>query len=491
MPSQVPSTPNLTVGSKVGGCIVLEVLDAAKGCYVFGKVDVEDVLAKVVTLESTVATQSTQSADISKQANDAAFNAQEALNKAAAAAVEISKIPGLIQDANYNTNSKTSEIKGSVQDLTLKHNDLSAIVALKADKAALAATDSVATALAVRVKAIEDVPSGGAADVTSKNTAVKKWNGSALNQAIIAVNASYGVVGQWNAAASYSRDGMCLRGKTQYTSLTDANINHDPATDTTGQYWSVYRPGEDSDVYFSRPPTSTDIYASGVKWHDTEFGTAATLDFMSKGGGEWVPLQSIRLRAIRLYITGYSSSYTVFNTARILGKNGAQYPAGSWICGASNNVNGGNFTVGAVYSNQSSPPPVNQTCWIELEPSSNFIDNGFSDAIANFRDTTSTGCTKVELHFSNGGIKTFAGKGNTSGSNINVLPSPVSADFQYGQDPISAALGVSLTAAQLSDGFDNTFGRTCGAVNVSAFNRLAAPLLERIAALEAKVANLP
>lgn len=364
-----------------------------------------------------------------------------------------------------------------------------AALALKADKTALATTDTAVTALAVRVKAIEDVPNGAPVDVTSKNTTVKKWNGSVLNQAIIAVNASYGVVGQWNAAASYSRDGMCLRGKTQYTSLSDANINHDPATDTTGQYWAVYRPGADSDVYFSRPPTSTDIFASGVKWHNTEFGTAATLDFESKGGGEWVPLQSIRLRAIRLYITGFSSSWTAFGAARIIDKNGVQYAPGSWICGASNNVNGGNFTVGAVYSTQISSPPVNQTCWIELEPSATLIDNGFSDAIGNFRaDAGSTGCTKIEIHYSNGGVKTFNGKGGgTKGADVNMLPSPVSVDFQYGQDPISAALGVSLTAAQLADAMDNTFGRVSGANYVSAFNRLAAPLLERIQALESRI----
>jgi len=85
------------------------------------KVDVEEVLSKVESLEL-------QFADVGKKASDAAFNAQEALTQAATASVEISKIPGLIQDANYNTNTKTSEIKGSVQDLTLKHNDLAATV---------------------------------------------------------------------------------------------------------------------------------------------------------------------------------------------------------------------------------------------------------------------------------------------------------------------------------------------------------------------------
>jgi hypothetical protein len=200
-------------------------------------------------------------------------------------------------------------------------------------------------------------------------------------------------------------------------------------------------------------------------------------------------LQSIRLRAIRLYITGFASSWTYFGVARILDKNGVQYAPGSWICGASSNVNGGNFVLGAVYSNQLSPPPVNQTCWIELEPSATLIDNGFSDAIGNFRDLAgSTGCTKIEIHYSNGGVKTFNGKGGgTIGANVNMLPSPVSVDFQYGQDPISAALGVSLTAAQLADAMDNTFGRLSGANYVSAFNRLAAPLLERIQALESRI----
>jgi hypothetical protein len=70
----------------------------------------------------------TQLADIGKKASDAAFNAQEALTQAVAGAVELSKIPGLIQDANYNTNSKTSEIRGSVQDLTVKHDALAATV---------------------------------------------------------------------------------------------------------------------------------------------------------------------------------------------------------------------------------------------------------------------------------------------------------------------------------------------------------------------------
>lgn len=86
---------------------------------------VKPVSDKVDALnQSTV----TQFADVGKKASDAAFNAQEALTQAAAAAVELSKIPGLIQDANYNTNSKTSEIRGSVQDLTVKHDALATTV---------------------------------------------------------------------------------------------------------------------------------------------------------------------------------------------------------------------------------------------------------------------------------------------------------------------------------------------------------------------------
>jgi len=70
--------------------------------------DKVDLLAGVVDTNSTNTT--ANFATVNKAVNDAAFNAQEALTQAAAASVSLSKIPGLIQDANYNTNSKTSAI---------------------------------------------------------------------------------------------------------------------------------------------------------------------------------------------------------------------------------------------------------------------------------------------------------------------------------------------------------------------------------------------
>lgn len=83
----------------------------------------------------------TENAAIGKKAATAEFNASEALKNAATAAVEISKIPGQIQDVQIDANGKISSVRIGLQELSLKHDDLSTFVnAIDTNAKALAAT---------------------------------------------------------------------------------------------------------------------------------------------------------------------------------------------------------------------------------------------------------------------------------------------------------------------------------------------------------------
>lgn len=88
--------------------------------------DKVDLLADVVDTNSTNTT--ALFAAVNKTTNEAAFNAQSALEQTAATKVELSKIPGQFTDVIINNNTKISEAKGSIQDLTVKHDALAATV---------------------------------------------------------------------------------------------------------------------------------------------------------------------------------------------------------------------------------------------------------------------------------------------------------------------------------------------------------------------------
>jgi hypothetical protein len=412
-------------------------------------------------------------AAINGEVAKAAFNASEALKSAATAAAEISKIPGLIQDANFNTNSKTSEIRGSVQDLTVKHNDLSTFVNqidanfkaipaqvnyqpaidLKADKTALAKTDTAATALTTRVTALEGVKTGTALDIQGGTDAVKAY---------------------WSAQALKDGISQIMRGFNKTT-----------------------------DIFSARDPGISDVQPEGIVWRNTLYGETTPLNYVSLGNGAWQPLNRKELLKIRVYVTGYSSSWTACQAIRFLDKDSKAYPNNNWIIGEKS-ANATGPSQGTAYWGQSIHPVVNETCWADFIPSKSYVSNGLIGGLANPRpDKMSTGITKLELYFTGGGMVSFTCAGKPASTelatNFKYLSLDEAVPLVVGAEKIIPNFGIEKTLAELTNQDDINSGRISGAALVAAVQAIVSPtaktpsqadfdlLVQRITELEAKV----
>ncbi|MGL5062848.1 MAG: hypothetical protein ACRC62_22970 [Microcoleus sp.] len=304
-----------------------------------------------------------------------------------------------------------------------------------ADKVISDAATAATTALATRVTTAES------AIVTNKTN-----QDAAISSAIA----------NWASDRQYKANQITVQNKTFFLCLKD-NIGRDPLTDTAGN-WSVFTPGSANDVFANRSPVASDVYPVGVKWWDVSFGADTPLGFLSLGNGAWQFLNQISLSKIRFFGYGSGSTYqSNLNSIKFFKEDGTQIPNNWFVWGASSGL--GKPTNGVAYSGQSITGQYNASGWADLEPSSLF---DLSVPIAKI--TASSGYftfQKLQVIYSNGGIKTFTALGDLS-------PAPQS---RYG-DSIAAALGETLTSVKLSDSVNRDPGRITGEAFVSAWNAL-------------------
>jgi hypothetical protein len=240
----------------------------------------------------------------------------------------------------------------------------------------------------------------------------------------------------------------------------------------------------ESEVVFTRSPTTQDVYKVGLIWNDVSFGVDTALRYLSFGEGNWQSLNRITLRAIRVTVTGYSSSYTVCSNIKFFDRDNKQIPFSSWVVGARTIKTAP--PLGSVYSGGQTSPTTNKSEWVEFEPAAGFdFNRGLLSGYASFRaDMQSTGIALVELHYTNGSVKKINSKGSMLGAG-EFFKLPDAYDFQYGGNVISTA-NIDLTPTQASDPIDETFGRVSGLVLDSAFSRKIAPANDKIAKIEAR-----
>jgi hypothetical protein len=466
--------------------------------------------------------------EVSKKATTAEFNASEALKAAATAAVELSKIPGQLTDVIINNNEKISVVRGDLQNLSLAHGDLSTFVnkidttvkaipaqkdyqpaidlkadttamttalALKADKTALATTDTTATALAVRVKAIEDVPTATTAEVIAKSTNVRKFTPNMVYNAAAAVLVDQRAITEWSATVTYGKGNIAMRNKSYFESNITGNLNKDPSTDATAA-WSPFTPGETNSLFFNRSPTNSDVYPVGVKWYDLSFGSDTPLVSLSLGNGAWAYLNQVTLAKIRMYCSGRAATYrSSLNNVRFYKHDGTQISNGWFVWGGSSGIDGGG--AGVAYNGQQIYCGYNASGWVDIEVSSQFDPSiTIGKVMGNLAAGSYASCSQIQFWYTNGSKKVFTGPGYNSGD-IAFCTCDPAVICKYG-DAISAAQGVMLTGAQLSDPNDNTYGRISPAALNSAIQAIVSPtaktpsqadfdlLLSRVAALEAK-----
>jgi hypothetical protein len=291
---------------------------------------------------------------------------------------------------------------------------------------------------------------------------------------------------EWSPTTTYAKESLCMKNKTFFASAVDGNKGKDPNTDTTGA-WAPFIPGEANDIFAGRAPTGLDVQPIGVKWFDTSYGASTPLGYVSRGGGSWVFINAISLRAIRVFTQGFSSSWTHCSAVRFFDASGVQYPFAAWILGNNQGLSSP-IAPGAVYGGQHVSPPVNKSAWIEFEPTAQVdLTGGISKIMANFRaDAGSTSITRVEFHFTNGSIRVYGGTtGGMKGSDQTPFTASPPVDLQVGSN-VESAQGPIKTAAMLTNPDDNEFGRISGASFTSAVNSMISSLVARVEALELK-----
>ena len=349
-------------------------------------------------------------------------------------------------------------------------------------------TKTVETSLANLAKAMDDKASS--ADLTSLVTIVSN-NKIALDASISSA------IADWVADRYYRAGNKVMRGRTFFICIKD-NQGQDPNTDTVGN-WSIFTPGSENDVFANRSPTQADVSAIGVKWWDVSFGADSPLGFVSLGKGAWQFTNQITLSRVRFFLNGVSSTYrSKLTNIRFFKSDGTQIPNSWWVWGGGSG--GGGQQSGTAYAGQEMGYGYNGSGWRDLEPSSLFDANTSIARIVG--GMAYIACSSVQLHFSNGGVKTYSSVGTVvTQSDQNLATFDPAIPCRYG-DSVSAALGEILTAAKVADANNNDPGRVTGAAFVSAFNQLfmAQPtvlaayqqetidaLTARIAALEAKL----
>jgi hypothetical protein len=297
-------------------------------------------------------------------------------------------------------------------------------------------------------------------------------------------------IADWSPSRPYKVKNIVIRNKTFFECLID-HTNKDPLVDTSGA-WALFNPGSASDVFANRSPIGTDVQSIGVKWWDTSFGSDTPLGFVSRGGGSWVAINAITLRAIRVYVRSHNSSYPLCSNIRFINGNDAIIPHSRWIVGARS----GSFNApaqGSIYTGGGATPPNRSTGWFELEPSANFeYSQGIKGGRANLRsDAVVTSVEKLEFYFTSGAMKSFTSTNSTYGGDGQFLALPSTEAIQYGSN-VDSAQGPILTASQLADPNDVTFGRVSGQslngaisqMTLAANQELIQGLIDRMTALE-------
>lgn len=360
-------------------------------------------------------------------------------------------------------------------------------------------TKSVETSLASLAKAMDDKASS--ADLTSLATVVGGKAASSdlsglatiVSNNKIALDASISsAIADWVADRYYRAGNKVMRGRTFFICIKD-NQGQDPNTDTVGN-WSIFTPGSENDVFANRSPTQADVSAIGVKWWDVSFGADSPLGFVSLGKGAWQYTNQITLSRVRFFCNGVNNTYrSKLTSIRFIKPDGTQIPNNWWVWGGG--TIGGQQS-GTSYAGQEIGCGYNSSGWRDLEPSSLFNTNtSIARIIGNMAYLA---CSGVQLHFSNGGVKTYSSVGTVvTPSDQNLATFDPAIPCRYG-DSVSAALGEILTAAKLTDANSNDPGRVTGAAFVSAFNELfmaqptvlAAYQQETIDALTARIAAL-
>ena len=116
-------------------------------------------------------------------------------------------------------------------------------------------------------------------------------------------------------------------------------------------------------------------------------------------------------------------------------------------------------------------------------------------------------CSRIEFHYSNGGVKTYTSGAGASGTatESTLITCDPALQCRFG-DSVAAALGETLTVTKLSDANNHDAGRVTGESFTAAWNALyqAQPAVQanslqptidaltaRIAALENKTQSLP
>ena len=229
-------------------------------------------------------------------------------------------------------------------------------------------------------------------------------------------------------------------------------------------------------IRLNRSPTNLDVYEDGTIWEDISFGDTTPLRFVSIAAGVWAYQSQISLTKIRIYGGGIHSTYrSNINGLAFFKDDGTQIPNSWFVWGAKSGFWGAG-TPGVAFASQTIEAGYNTYGWADIEVSGQFDPSILIGKITGNTPYFSMG--KVEFWYSNGSKKTFSGSG---GPTLCTCEPPVVC--RYG-DALAAAQGEMLTAAKLSDPDDNDYGRTSGAANVGAFNRLLAPTLTLLNALK-------
>lgn len=351
--------------------------------------------------------------------------------------------------------------------------DLAALTAAVNTKAAAADLSSLSTTVGTKA---------AAADLSNLATTVS--NNKTAQDAAIA-----GAIADWVGDRAYRAGNKVMRGKAFFIALKD-NLNKDPLTDTSGNF-SVFTPGSENDIFANRSPTKTDVTAIGLKWFDVSFGADSPLAFISLGQGAWQFLNQITLSRVRFYAIGINNTYrSKLTSIRFYKPDGTQIPNNWWVWGSGSG--GGKQQNGASYAGQEMSWGYNSGGWCDLEPSSLFDTSiSLSRIVGN---VAYLNVSRVEIYFSNGGVKSFSSVGVvTTPSDQQLATFDPSIPCRYG-DSVAAALGQTLTAAKLADANSNEAGRLTGAAFVSAWNILfqAQPAVQAqsLSALEARISAL-
>lgn len=388
-------------------------------------------------------------------------------------------------DSEYKSADSALTTRVDTAEKAITDNKTAADTAIASVTTAYKAAD---TALDTAFKAADKAITDAAAALTTRvTTAESAITANKTN----ADNAIASAIADWVTGRAYKKDNIVMRNKTFFLCLFD-NSSRDPLTDNSGA-WGIFTPGSASDIYANRSPTGTDVQPIGVKFWDTSFGSDTPLGFVSRGGGSWVAINAITLRAIRVYVRSHNASYPLCSQIRFINGNDAVIPYSRWIVGARS----ASFSApaqGSIYTGGGATPPNRTTGWVEFEPSANFdYSQGIKAGRANLRsDAQVTSVDKMEFYFTSGAMKSFTATNPTYGGDGQFIALPSTEAMQYGSN-IDSAQGPILTASQLADANDATFGRISGQSLNGAISQMALAanqtliqgLSDRIAALEA------